>query len=267
MSKSILTSLVVSASLLTVQADIGPIDFETAGDLVNNFRLPYNGYLTSQTSLGGSFNNYIVHSNSPFNSNGATIGIYDLTPADGAATQNLFAGDLTVEFDISAGQAASSFGVLFIDPANQNNNLLALLNLDNNLATNETVRFFRDGGLPSAGTIAGAAVNGDGGLTVSPDSAPVWGHVVVGYTADNGSGVPQLTFTMGSFSATSLFSSEHALPSTVEVGFRIFDLNASAGNARLDNFQVTVVPEPGSAALMGMGLGAWLLARRQRRTA
>ncbi len=240
MSKSILTSLVALASLFAVQADVGPIG-EPADD-------------------------YIIHNNIPFNSNGGTVGIYDLTPGDGATNQNLFAGDLTVEFDISTAQGTSSVGIHFLDPANQNNNLLALVNLDNNLVTNETIRFFRDGNLPSAGTLVGAAVNGDGGLNISPDSAPVWGHVVVDYIADNGSGAPQLTLTIGSFSVTSAYLASDTLPSNVEVGFRMYDVNGT-GTLKLDNLQIIVVPEPGSAALLGLGLGGWLLLRRQRRTA
>jgi len=39
MNNRILTLGIAWASLLTAQADVGPIDFETTGDLTNNFRL------------------------------------------------------------------------------------------------------------------------------------------------------------------------------------------------------------------------------------
>jgi|GEM_PF-1618085 len=265
MNNRILTLGIAWASLLTAQADVGPIDFETTGDLTNNFRLAANGYLISQTSFGTLINDYVVHNNNPFNSNGGTVGVYDLTPGDGATTQNLFGGQLKIEFDISAAQPATSFGVLLLDPANPNNNLLALLNLDNNLGTNETIRFFRDGNLPSAGTLVGSPVNGDGGVSISPDSDPVWGHVVVDYLPDKGGGIPELTLTVGSLAATSAFDASNALPSAVEVAFRVYDVNGT-GTAKLDNFRITQVPEPGSAGLIRLGIGGliFFLSRRQR---
>jgi len=264
MKNRVLALGVAWASLLTVQADVGPIDFETTGDLANNFRLAANGYLISQTGYGALTNDYVVHNNNPFNSNGGTVGVYDLTPEDGATTQNLFGGQLTIEFDISAAQPATSFGVLLLDPANPNNNLLGLLNVDNNLGTNETIRFFRDGTLPSAGTLVGSAVNGDGGLSISPDSDPVWGHVVVDYLPDKGGGIPELKLTVGSLAATSAFDASHALPSAVEVAFRIYDVNGT-GTAKLDNFRITQVPEPGSASLIGLGMGGLMFCLRRRR--
>jgi hypothetical protein len=199
------------------------------------------------------------------------VGIYDTSPGDVDVTQNLFAGDFRVEFDISGVQAGSSFGVVLINPDEINfraDNLLALFNLDNS-GTTDLIRFFRDGNSPynngSAGTLVGTAVSGNSGLDVSSDAAPVWGHFRMDYTVV--AGVPQMTLTVGSLSATSTFAASDALPSAVEVAFRVFDATATQGTAKLDNFQITLVPEPGSAALLGLGLGGWLLLRRQRRTA
>jgi hypothetical protein len=38
---------------------------------------------------------------------------------------------------------------------------------------------------------------------------------------------------------------------------------ASAGSSRVDNFTVSVVPEPASATLLGLGLTVWLIRRRK----
>ncbi|NMC82647.1 MAG: PEP-CTERM sorting domain-containing protein [Armatimonadetes bacterium] len=263
------SAFILGLALAQTSLAVGPIDFETAGDLANNFRLNTNTVNSSRLSqIGPSVDNdFIAHNNNPFNSSSTTVGIYDTSPGDVDATQSLFSGAFSVEFDISAVQTASSFGVVLINPDEINfrtDNLLALFNVDNS-GTLDTIRFFRDGNSPfnngSAGTLVGTAVNGDSGLNVSSDAAPVWGHFKMDYAVN--AGVPQMTVTVGNFSATSAFDAAHALPSSVEVAFRIYDLSGD-GSAKLDNFQITSVPEPTSAALIGLGLAAALLNYRRR---
>lgn len=53
--------------------------------------------------------------------------------------------------------------------------------------------------------------------------------------------------TIGSFSVTSAYLATDVLPSNVEVGFRMYDVTGT-GTLKLDNFQVTVVPEPALTA-------------------
>ena len=268
-----LTAVILGLALTRTSLAVGPIDFETTGDLANNFRLNTNTVNSSRLSqIGPSVDNdFIAHNNNPFNSSSTTVGIYDTSPGDVDATQNLFSGAFSVEFDISAVQTASSFGVVLINPDEINfrtDNLLALFNLDNS-GTLDTIRFFRDGNSPfnngSAGTLVGTAVNGDSGLNVSSDATPVWGHFKMDYTV--ATGIPQMTLTVGSFIATSAFDATNALPASVEVAFRIYDPSGTDGTAKLDNFQITLVPEPTSAALIGLGLGAVLVKHRRRRVA
>ena len=267
-----LAAVILGLALTRTSLAVGPVDFETTGDLANNFRLNTNTVNSSRLSqIGPSVDNdFIAHNNIPFNSSSTTVGIYDTSPGDVDAAQNLFSGNFRVEFDVSGVQGGSSFGVVLINPDEINfrtDNLLALFNLDNS-GTTDLIRFFRDGNSPfnngSAGTLVGTAVNGYSALNVSSDAAPVWGHFKVDYTVT--AGVPQMTVSVGYFSATSAFDVAHALPSSVEVAFRIYDLSGD-GSAKLDNFQIISVPEPTSAALIGLGLGALLVKYRQRSVA
>lgn len=267
-----LSILAVMAGMIATNAQaVGPIDFETAGDLANNFRLNTNVLAVARLSQTGpgAGNDYIQHNNTPFASGGGTIGIYDTTPGDIDATQNTFAGPFSVEFDISGVQASSSFGVFLINPAEnaptRNDNLLALFNLDST-GTTDLIRFFRDGNTPFNDANAGTQVNsvsGSSGLNVSSDLSPVWEHFKLDYSVLLG--VPQLTLTVGSLSATSTYSAAHALPANVEVAFRIFDSSATEGTAKIDNFQITLAPEPGSGVLLGIGAMVFLnRIRRQK---
>ncbi len=268
-----LTTVTIGLALTRTSLAVGPIDFETAGDLANNFRLNTNTVNSSRLSQIGpsAGNDYIAHNNSPTDSSSTTVGIYDTSPGDVNATQSLFTGPFSVEFDISGAQATSSFGVLLINPDEngfRTDNLLALFNLDVT-GTTDRMRFFRDGNSPfnngSAGTLVGAATDGNAGIDASPDSAPFWGHLKLDYSVI--AGVPQMTLTVGNLSATSTYLTTDALPSSVEVAFRVFDVNGTDGTAKIDNFQISSVPEPTSAALIGLGLGAVLLNYRRGRVA
>ena len=64
-----------------------------------------------------------------------------------------------------------------------------------------------------------------------------------------------------SLNPITLTSADIAADSSVWPAFRSFEADGAGG---LDNFSAFVVPEPGTATLVGLGLGALLLARRHR---
>ncbi|MBC8009482.1 MAG: hypothetical protein H7067_05255, partial [Burkholderiales bacterium] len=77
------------------------------------------------------------------------VTIFDQTPTDTTAgTQSTFATDgvITASLAVRAVTTNSSFSVVFIDPANQANNLIAVFNI---ITGGNTVRFFKDGTLIS----------------------------------------------------------------------------------------------------------------------
>lgn len=89
-------------------------------------------------------------------------------------------------------------------------------------------------------------------------------------------GTPHSTWGTGSRSAFYTFtynlSSITALNNASSVYFRLFDdstLSTSGGTVgttgsdRVDNFDITVIPEPASAVLGGLGLMCWTLQRRR----
>ena len=241
------------------------ITFETAGDYTNNFRSPFAGNQgLSQTGPTDLTNDWLACTNNG-GTGGAFVAVYDTTPLDGATTRNLFSGSIRVEFDVSVADALSSFGVSLLNATNgATDSIMALCNLDNNSVTNETLRFWRDGAnfSSSAGTQVGASVVGSSGLNLSPEATPVFGHVTFELLVGDVS--PTVTLTVGDFSQTTTLYVNADIPSSYEVAFRVFDgSNTTLGTTKLDNIQITPIPEPSALALLGMGLGGMWLRRRR----
>lgn len=246
-------------------AAIGPIDFETAGDLTGNFRLYGNVPDVSHTGPAAG-NDYVVYQHNSIVPPGH-VGLFDTTPGDGSATQNTFSGNLRVEFDLSASERNSRFGVWFIDPTpgNANRNLLAWFGMDV-LPTRDIIRFFKNGdpisgNPPSFGVfMGGTSPTVQSGADVSPDTTMTWSRLTVDYWVDS-LGVPTIALTVGTLTAVSSYEASDALPANVEVAFYLLD-QPGDGSAKLDNFSITQVPEP--SALMLLFLGALPLCRRGR---
>ncbi len=122
-------------------------DFETAGQFTENFRLIQGyGTGTSAVTTSGS-NSFFRHEITA--GTASAVYLFDQTPSDTTAgTQSSFAttGTITVSLDVRAVTTNSSFSVLFLDPANNANNLIAVFNLKTG---GDDVRFFKDGTLVS----------------------------------------------------------------------------------------------------------------------
>lgn len=240
---------------------VGPIDFETAGQLGANFRVLNTAgtRVLSQTANGVGNDLISLEDTSP-TSTGAVVGIYDTTPADTTAATafTVAAAQFRVTFNLTAGANSSSFGVHLLDPNNSSNNLLALFNVGTGAA--DTLRFWRDSSAIAtggAGTQIGATVTGDAGYDVGGSPA------LFELSVDNTGAAPVFNLTVGTLSATSAFVAGdlNFLP---QVAFRLFDSsNAGATAATLDNFTVTVVPEPAALPLLAAGAGLLLLRRRR----
>lgn len=247
-------------------AAIGPIDFETAGDLTGNFRLYGNVPDVSQT-VPTAGNDSVVYQHNSIMPLGH-VGLFDTTPSDGGATQNTFSGNLRVELDLSASQRNARFGVWFIDPTpgNANRNLLAWFGMDV-ISTRDIIRFFKNGDAvsgnpPFMGINAGPGSGGpaESGADVSLDTAMTWSHLTVDYWVDS-LGVPTIALTVGTLTAVSSYAASDALPANVEVAFYLLD-QPGDGSAKLDNFSIAQVPEP--SAMVLLFLGALPLCRRGR---
>ncbi|NJL70290.1 MAG: PEP-CTERM sorting domain-containing protein [Candidatus Competibacteraceae bacterium] len=261
---------VVCALSPAVHAQVLTFETGTASDnqFTQNFRRidSWTDNTVGQTdpTAGEPNNDYAFLSTStvsPDPINGGLL-LFDTTPADTTAgTDNTFAGPLTITLDISAVQADSSIGIMFLDGTNTNN-LLALFNLDTT-GTSDRIRFFRDGiaTAVSAGTQIGTTANGGSGLNISGTDPFTFGTMTVTYTPGT-SNDTLLSLTVGTLShSVSILNTDRI--DTPRIGVRLFDPSSAAGSVKFDNF--SIVPEPSTVALLLCGLGA-LAALRRRRT-
>ena len=234
-------------------------DFETAGQYANNFRKIAGPGVGTQT--GPSAGNDYVALTAPSN----FVSVYDATPAD-AGQKNVFAvsqgSPVTVSADLTFNSGTSSFGVYFVDPTDESKGYLALLNF-NQSGTNELIRFSTD---------ASPSTNGAGTLT---NGSPAATDIVTGFVpttatfsyALDASNHPVLSVTVGSFTSSATFPSVASPLTSVELALR--DSAQNSGENDFDNVVLpdsTVVPEPTSLAMLGLGVGGLLLRRRGRRT-
>ena len=249
----------------------GPLDFETAGQLGANFRATLNGGNASQATDSGGY----VALNGSQN---AWIGIYDTTPGNNADASQTFAGKITIHLDISAANATASFGIFLFDDSNRSgNNLLTILNVDTAPGgTTEQIRFWKDStltdlavtnlysstfisgtnGSADAGTNSWLSNAGSSGQTI--DTTAPFTFTSLDFTYDPAAGT--LLVATPNFSATLAIPGADIITNP-GIAIRINDPGTDAGTQKFDNFGV--VPEPGTAALLLIGLG--ICARRRRK--
>ena len=266
--RSLLFSLAASASV-TAYAQVS-LDFETAGQVTGNFRNIGPATSSNTQSANAAANDYLIH-NISINSTNAAALLYDTTPGDTTVgTQSTFSvsSPLKVEFDFRATTPGSSVGIIFADPTNADNNVLALFNLDNGGATaDDQFRFFKDGVVNTSGVTGGT----QSGTTVSLDSGINTGSSFGRYsvTLSVVGTLPTLSLTVGSQTASRAFPTVGDFDWTnTTVILRIFDAGGLAANTDIwvDNFTISSVPEPSTyAAILGAAiLGLALMRRRPK---
>ena len=266
----LLSSVGLLASSLAASAEVivGPFNFETGSAATNqytsNFReTAFGAYLTPMDPSVAATNHYVVHDN--LGAIGGTIAVYDPTPGTVDAETG-FSGAFSVQFDVSAAQASSSFGIYFFDTTVTANNLLALVNLDAN-GTQETVRVFQDRALtdPTPGSQIGSTFTASSDLNISPDATPVFGTLQLTYTPVVGGGAT-VGVTLGTLSTSFNIAAADTIVNP-GIALRINDISSSAGTAKIDNFQVSTIPETGVSVLsLGCGILCLLIQRRRPAT-
>ncbi len=276
--------IVLGASSIMGQAQTISLNFDTAGDLANNFNIYQNSTPPSTNAPTGS----------PY-SQGLTGGVGGSGRVNIAAPATGITPDSTAiyknaSFDFSTVGATLNVSayVNVIAPTETGNRLLHL-----GFANDSTSGMNGNAGLAFMGfrlnptaigstvfapqwqtkTASGSTVNTSGGANLTL-TAGDWYEVSVTF-ANNGSGSIQASGVIQDFgtdgltpgastaiSSIALTSSDIASDPNVWAAFRTFAADGAGG---LDNFSaLSVIPEPGTAVLVGLGLGGLLVARRRQ---
>ncbi|HSI09360.1 MAG TPA: PEP-CTERM sorting domain-containing protein [Rariglobus sp.] len=252
----LLFSLAASTSL-TAYGQVS-LDFETAGQVSDNFRNIGTTVTSNTQSSNAGANDYLIH-NVTDGAGSEAVLLYDTTPGDTTlGTQSTFSvgSSLNVSFDFRASTAGSSIGIIFADPTNAANYVLALFSVDNGgITTSDLLRFFKDG--TSAGNQSGSTTTASSGINAGSS----FGHFsatlsVVGTT-------PTISLTVGSQTASRTFPAGDYDWTNTTVALRLYD--AGAGNPNtdvwVDNFTIGAIPEPSTYAVVSgaavLGLALW----------
>ncbi len=275
---------VLGASLVMVQAQSFTVSFDTLGDLANNFNIYQNTTPPVTNAATGS-----PYSQSLTGGVGGSGGVSIAAPATGI-TPDSTAIYKNTSFDFStAGDTLNiSAYVNVIAPTEAGNRLLHL-----GFVNSSTSGLNGNAGLAFMGfrlnptavgstvfapqwqtkTASGSTVNtsGGGNLTLAVGD---WYEVSVTFANLGGGSIEGSGFVedfgangltpgaSSTISPTTLTSADIASDSSVWAAFRTFQADGDGG---LDNFGASVVPEPGTTVLVGLGLGTLVLVGRRRR--
>ena len=259
--RSLLFSLAASASV-TAYAQVS-LDFETAGQVTGNFRNIGTTVTSNTQSSNAGANDYLIH-NVTDSAGSEAVLVYDTTPGDTTVgTQSTFSvsSPLNVNFDFRATTAGSSIGIIFADPTNSANYVLALFNIDNGgVTTSDLLRFFKDG--TAAGNQSGSTTTASTGINAGSSFGNFSATLsVVGTT-------PTISLTVGSQTASRTFPAGDYDWGNTTVSLRLYDAGAANPNTDIwvDNFTISSVPEPSTyAAIFGAAiLGVALMRRRPK---
>jgi hypothetical protein len=256
-----LAALAVAGSAMAALPAKGVVlDFETAGQYADNFRILENE--NNAVSIAQDAGGFVraTGANSPANGGRLTT-VYDTTPAD-STLRSTFGPGLSLEFDARIASSDRSVGVYLINAsaAGENAAYLALFNVGS--STNDKIRFSSGTNPTAADTNNYAGLDsgtiGDAGY--NPGSSFV--HFTLKYTAD-ANNHPVLDLTVGNLHASATYPALTAY-SQVELGLRLSPQNSNTGNNTVDFDNVAIsVPEPTSLALLAAGAGGLLLRRRR----
>lgn len=269
--KYIRSLLMAAAALATIMTPSASgqvlINFESGSQLSGNFRTIGTATGTNIQTSNGALNDYFINNISDATGTPSQL-IYDTTPGDiTSGTQSTFvtSSSLTASFDFRSATANSSFGIIFVDPGNNANNILALFNVDA-AGTTDRFRFFRDANL--AGGTAGTQVGGTSNLSSGLDANGAITSIPFGNlsaTLTLAGTTPTLSFTVGTQTVSQVFSSGDFDWTNTSVAMRLFDNGGTAATElNIDNF--AVVPEPSPGLLFGLAGSVLFLIRRTRRT-
>jgi hypothetical protein len=260
----------LGAAVLAVgtSARAATLDFETAGQFSNNFR-KISGPGTG-TQTGPTAGNDYVSLTAPSN----FVAVYDTTPADGTV-KNVFSVapgspvSLTADLTFTGSSSpSSSFGVYFVDPTNEGNGYLALLNYDSTGAgTSELVRL-ATGVNPQTNGAAGLVAGSPSLGNVITSGVPATATFTYAIDASNH---PVLSVTVGSVTSSATFDTITSPLTSVELAIRN-SAQGTTGSGFENDFDNVVlpdaaVPEPTSLAAIGLGVGGLVSRRRRRRRA
>jgi hypothetical protein len=274
---------VLGASLVMAQAQSFTVNFNTPGDLANNFNIYQNTSPPVTNAATGS-----PYSQSLTGGVGGS-GLVNIAAPGTGITPDATAIYMNTSFDFSTAGAALNISayVNVIAPTETGNRLLHL-----GFANSSTSGLNGNAGLAFMGfrlnpttigstvftpqwqtkTVSGSTVNtaGGGNLTLT---AGDWYEVSVTFQNLGGGNIQGSGFvedfgvnglTPGasfSISPITFTSADIASNSAVWAAFRTFQADGDGG---FDNFSASVVPEPGTTVLVGLGLGTFLLVGRRQ---
>ncbi len=250
---SVVAQLYATAGVLTLCTGLAmaqnsiTLDMETAGQWDANLRSiqAFGTGTAAQTTVSnnGLFRYEITAGTA------SAVYLFDQTPTDTTAvTQSSFAtnGTITVSLDARAVTTNSSFSILFLDPSNNANNLIAVFNLKTG---GDDVRFFKDGTLVAGNvgtqvgtttTQATAAEPNTGTFTTLTVTLSVSGTTpTVTVTPQGGTPVTS-TFAAGDFDFASVKTT---------IAVRVNDAGGTASNTPvdIDNIVITSPSAPDNA--------------------
>jgi len=223
------------------------LTFDTANDFAGNFNRITGGGAMGYNNPGQYLSYTPISNTSTF--------AYDLNgSAAGLTTFGLpVGGSVTISADVRFTEggpsttASSSFG-LFMG---------SYLGLLNSASVNETLRIGTNLNLTDGG-VSGFAGSGLGEDLFTPGGDAPFVPVTAKMTWIDESSF-SFSFIVGSGSYTQTIAS--APPTDFQVGFRAYNVTGSTNRLDIDNFNVTVIPEP-SAALLAVGSLSLLSLRR-----
>lgn len=244
----VMLAAVLAVPDLSAQSTL-TFDFETPGQWDANFRTltAVGGTATGQTTVSG---NGVFRQDS---TSGSTAGgyLFDQTPADTTSgTQSTFAttGAITVRFDARTSVTNASFAVIFADPANLDNNVVAIVNPKTGA---DQVRFFKDCQPATSGVPIGTQVNTTVGAETTPNTGAEPGSAfsTVTVTLTVSGTTPTLVVNWGGSTTTSVFSAGdfNFSANKVLVAFRFNDTATTTTPIDLDNIVITSPSAPDNA--------------------
>lgn len=232
------------------------VDFETAGDLATYFDETAPSVDATQETEPG--NGYV-------NSTDFINMLYDTTPGDGNATVDTFSQE-TVSADFRVPDKAV-YGLWLRVNGSRNDGIIVQINF-NQAGNNDILRVFT-GGAPSIRGQYGTQVTGGPDGDDSRANVADYGQwLTLSATLTNvGSGANEhiqvdaaATGPQGSLTFQAILPDGQYLDAG-EVGWSVFP--TTADHVNVDNFQVTVVPEPTTALAGLIGMAACVLRRKR----